>query len=187
MAANNTTQINLTSNTHTTMSTVPTTTAAKKKRGPRKDRSKSKYSEEDFRKMPRDQQFELAQKYMMLGDDEFDDGTFQISKSQFCKVCNELGIKKETSVIDTQAVKKASEGTVLYIEHGKRKTERNNWTYSEGTSDKVDRLLGDIPSTMERSKLIDKIFNDALDQLLEEKGAGRLYWDYKRTDEKKKL
>ena len=77
MAANNTTQINLTSNTHTTMSTVPTTTAAKKKRGPRKDRSKSKYSEEDFRKMPRDQQFELAQKYMMLGDDEFDDGTFQ--------------------------------------------------------------------------------------------------------------
>ena len=73
-----------------------TPTTAKKSRSSKKDRSAGKYSEADFRNMPRDQQFDLAKKYMNISSETFDkSGLFKFSSTHFNKICSELGFKKE--------------------------------------------------------------------------------------------
>ena len=69
-----------------------------KSRSTNKDRSQNKYSKDDFMSLTRREQFELAKKYWNIPSDQFDDGTFQFSRTLFVKLCEEIGFEK--SVID---------------------------------------------------------------------------------------
>ncbi len=156
----------------------------KKQRSARKDRSDGKYSEEAFRNLSREVQFELAKEYWNKPVNEFDDGTFQFSSSHFAEVCKSLQFEKRTVVVDAKAEEKENQpkDTVVVIDHGRRETERHNWTFSEGTNDKIERLLGENLSNMEKSKVIDVILNNELDNLLKEKEAGRFHVDYRPVE-----
>lgn len=162
-----------------------------KKRAAKKDRSDSKYSEEAFMALPRLEQLALADKYWMGRTDEFDDGTFQFSYTHFTNICQILGFKK--GVVDTQPdtaseVISIEPSSVIYIDHGTRgKTEVKKLTFAKTTINKIDQLLGDQLSNVERSKVIDVILSEAFDEKLVAKREGKFGVAYRPVAEERLL
>ena len=169
-----------------------TVTAIDKK--DKKDRSNSKYSEDDFMAMPRNKQFELAQKYWGGAVADFDDGTFQFSVTHFKNLCERLGFTK--GVVDTRAglpvdtVKSNSGIDTIYIERGIREnTGERKFTLSKQTLDNLNEFFEPSEkaralTSMEKSKIIDSLFNQMLENKLKSKREGKLKVTYKLTDER---
>ena len=160
--------------------------AEKKKRSKCKDRSNSRYSMEDFMRLPRHDQLALAEKYWMGRTECFDDGTFQFSYTCFGNLCKQLGFRK--GIVDTRSEEAAIENTnsVVYINHGKRgETVEKKFTLAKTTVDKIDQLLGDQLSNIERSKVIDALLSQVLDQRLSEKSKGKFGVAYRSVEEKR--
>ena len=159
-----------------------------KKRSQRIDRSNAKYSEEDFMKLPRKEQLELAEKYWNGPVADFDDGTFQFSYTHFANLCQKLGFRK--GIVDTMPEGEASDpvapSSIIYIEHGRREeTEVKKLTLSKSTIDKIDQLLGDKLSNVEKSKVTDEILSQALDQKLADKRVGQFGVAYRPLAEER--
>lgn len=157
-----------------------------------KNRTESKYSESDFIKLPREEQFKLIEKYWNGHVSDFDDGTFQFSYTHFGVICKRLGFKKgiidernhETNQIHTSNVPQ----DIIYIETGNRSnTVEKKLTLSKSTIDKIDTLLGKDLSNIERSKVIDVIIEEIVDQKLQAKEAGTFGVAYKPTEAKRLL
>lgn len=163
--------------------------AEKKKRCKCKDRSNSRYSMDDFMKLPRAEQLELAEKYWNGPVADFDDGTFQFSYTHFANLCQKLGFKK--GIVDTipkgeAQVSEVAPSSIVYIEHGKRgETVEKKFTLAKTTVDKIDQLLGDQLSNIERSKVIDALLSQVLDQRLSEKSKGQFGVAYRSVEEKR--
>ncbi len=162
-----------------------------KKRAAKVDRSLNKYSEEEFRALPREEQLRLANIHWMDSKGYDDSKMFQFSYTHFSNICKELGFLK--GVIDTREGKapephKVASDSIIYIEHGKRKeTEVKKLTFAKDTVDKIDQLLGDKLSNVERSKVIDAILSQALDNKLADKRVGQFSVTYRPVAEKRLL
>ena len=159
-----------------------------KRRATKKDRSNAKYSEADFMGFPRAEQLALAEKYWNGPVDEFDDGTFQFSYTHFANLCQKLGFRK--GIVDTMpedvALDNIAPSSIIYIDHGRRElTEVKKLTFSKSTIDKMEQLLGDKLSNVEKSKVIDEIFSQVLDQKLKDKKAGQFGVAYRPHDEER--
>jgi hypothetical protein len=160
----------------------------RKQRAARKDRSDAKYSEDDFRAFPRSKQHELAEQYWNGKTEDFDDGTFQFSYTHFAKICTDLGFRK--GIVDTMPEKQAAEeqesgasGSIIYIDHGKRAgSVTKKMTISEETDKKIEELLGKSLSNVEKSKVLDAILTEAIEDRLIDKRAGRFEVFYRPTD-----
>lgn len=152
-----------------------------KKKSSRIDRSNAKYSEEDFLKLPRKKQLQLAETYLLnMKSEDFDDGTFQFSRSHFASICERIGFKK--GFIDANG----SQEEKLYIDHRKRKeTIIKKITLSKKTVEKIDKLLGDNLSKVEKSKIIDLLLEQIIDEKLALKEAGKFKVAYRPTDEER--
>lgn len=160
-----------------------------KKRASKVDRSGNTYSEEKFRVLPREEQLRLANKHWMDSKGYDASGIFQFSYTHFSNICKELGFVK--GVIDTRKdasdtkeyasdSKKVEPCSILYIDHGKREeTEVKKLTFAKDTIDKIDQLLGDKLSNVEKSKVIDVILSEALDNKLAAKRVGQLVVAYR--------
>lgn len=162
----------------------------KKKKSRKIDRSGCKYSEKDFLQMPRAEQLVLAEKYWNGPVADFDDGTFQFSSTHFATLCQKIGFRK--GVVDTLPENATSDqentSSVIYIDHGRREaTEVKKFTLAKGTIEKMDQLLGDTLSNVERSKVIDAILVEALEQKLAEQRAGMFKVVYRPLDEERIL
>ena len=155
-----------------------------KKRTARIDRSNAKYSAEDFMALPRAEQLELAEKYWNGKVENYDDGTFQFSYSHLAKLCQELGFRK--GIVDTMPEGATVPSSIIYIEHGRRtETEVKKLTLSKSTIDKIDELLGDKLSNVEKSKVIDEILSQALEQKLADKRVGQFGVAYRPLEEER--
>jgi hypothetical protein len=161
-----------------------------KSRTVKRDRSGNKYSEADFMALPRSQQLELAQTWWM-DSKGFDDGKmFQFSYTHFSNLCQKLGFKK--GVIDTgvrafdsrsDANIPADADNIIFIDRGKRvNTVEKKITLSGRTNDKLESLLGNKLSNIEKSKAIDVILENALDDMLSKKQAGTFGIAYRPTE-----
>lgn len=162
----------------------------RKKRKSKMDRSDSRYSEDDFMNLSRTEQKELAEKYWMGKTSDFDDGTFQFSYSHFTKLCQKLGFRK--GVVDTMQddmisnIESAYSKTMLYIDRGKREdVEIKKFTLSKDTVDKMEKLLGDKLSNIEKSKVIDILISQMLDEKLAEKETGLFGVAYRPIEEER--
>ena len=163
-----------------------------KKRSPKIDRSGAKYSEDAFMNLPRSEQLALAEKYWNGPVADFDDGTFQFSYTHFANLCQKLGFRK--GIVDTMPEcvasdqKEVAPSSIVYIDHGKRdKTEVKKLTLAKGTIDKMDQLLGNKLSNVEKSKVIDEILSHVLDQKLADKRAGQFGVAYRPVAEERLL
>lgn len=161
-----------------------------KKRATKIDRSNAKYSEDDFMKMSRAEQLVLAEKYWNGPVADFDDGTFQFSYTHFANLCQKLGFRK--GIVDTMPDGVASDqvapSSIIYIEHGKREeTEVKKLTLAKSTIEKIDQLLGDKLSNVERSKVVDEILSQALEQKLNDKRVGQFGVAYRPLAEERLL
>ena len=151
-----------------------------KKKSPKKDRSNGKYSEEAFRALPRDRQFELAKKYWGGPVKDFDDGTFQFSATHFGDICKSLGFEKQTVITDTLAA------NTIYLEHGTRddtvdfkiKVVKNTNAKKELFFSRCRRPL----SNNEKSKIMEIFINEMLDAKIEALESGNLIIKYKEED-----
>jgi hypothetical protein len=154
----------------------------KRKRASKKDRSNGKYSQEDFLNLPRVEQYALAEKYWNGPVADFDDGTFQFSSTQFAKLCEKLGFRK--GIVDTLAEESLSDSQdTLYIDRGRRgETVEKKYTLSKETVVKMDELLGSL-GNMEKSKVLDLLLSQMLDEKLEAKRAGHFHVVYKASAE----
>lgn len=154
----------------------------KRKRAPRKDRSHGKYSQEDFLNLPRDEQYALADKYWNGSTADFDDGTFQFSYPQLGRLCEQVGLRK--GIVDTRAKESLLRSQdILYLDRGRREeTVEKKYTYSKTTIDKFDELVGPL-SNIEKSKVLDLLLSQILEEKLEAKRAGRFHVVYKAVDE----
>ena len=162
----------------------------KNNRATPKDRSNSKYSEQDFLAMPRDEQLKLVEKYWNGPVADFDDGTFQFSYSHFAKLCSEIGFRK--GIVDDFADMKEKNDCSkmkIYIEHGTRSdTVEKKFTLSTSTVEALDQLFADSDKTIsniEKSKIIDVVIGDKINELLELKRKGLLSISYKPIEEVK--
>lgn len=155
-----------------------------KKRTARVDRSNAKYSAEDFMALPRAEQLALAEKYWNGKVENYDDGTFQFSYSHLAKLCQDLGFRK--GIVDTMPEGAVDPSSIIYIEHGRRvETEVKKLTLSKSTIDKIDELLGDKLSNVEKSKVIDEILSQALEQRLADKRVGQFGVAYRPLEEER--
>lgn len=154
----------------------------KRKRALNKDRSNGKYSQDDFRKLPREEQLALAKKYWNCPADEFDDGTFRFSRTQFIKLCEQIGFRKD--IVDMLAEESLSySDDTLYIDRGRRgETVEKKYTLSKETVDKINELLGSL-GNMEKSKALDLLLSQLLEEKLEAKRAGHFHVVYKASAE----
>lgn len=151
-----------------------------KTRASKKDRSGNKYSEADFMALTRSQQLELAQTWWMDSKNFDNGGMFQFSYTHFSNLCQKLGFKK--GVIDigegelasgSDAELPADADNIIFIDRGKRvNTVEKKITLSSSTNDKLEKLLGDKLSNIDKSKAIDAILANALDDMLAKKQAG---------------
>lgn len=83
-----------------------------------------------------------------------------------------------------EAVESSDESAyTIYISHGKRETEEKKFTLSVTTVAKVDELVGDKLSKMEKSKVVDAIFSTALDEWLSYKKSGIFSVKYRASEE----
>ncbi|MCI5857083.1 MAG: hypothetical protein MR016_06925, partial [Agathobacter sp.] len=137
-----------------------------KKQRNRIDRSTHKYSEEAFLRLPRAEQLALAEKYWNGPVDHYDDERmFQFSYSHLAELCKRIGFRK--GVVVDRADEVPQEENIIYIDHGKRsETVEKKITLSQETEKMLDELLGNKLSNIERSKVIDAIFRQALVPLL---------------------
>ena len=162
-----------------------------KKRASKIDRSSAKYSEDDFMKLPRAEQLGLAEKYWNGPVADFDDGTFQFSYTHFANLCQKLGFRK--GIVDTMPEgefpdPEVAPSSIVYIEHGKREeTEVKKLTLDKCTIEKIDKLLGDKLSNVEKSKVIDAILSQALDKKLADKRVGQFGVAYRPLAEERLL
>lgn len=155
-------------------------------RAHRKDRSNGKYSETDFLNLPREEQLKLAEHYWMGRTEDFDDGTFQFSYTHFAELCKMLGFRK--GVVDE--LKSNNNCTSLkkkiYIEHGRREeTDVKKLTLSVSTINNLDMLLGNRLSNIEKSKVMDIIIAEKVDELLKIKKEGEFSVAYRRCEEER--
>lgn len=163
----------------------------KTSRSPNKDRSAGKYSEDDFLALPRDVQFELAEKYWLSPTAKFDDGTFKFSCAHFAKICAQLGFEKRTIIVDTHSdIKKTCESDMvkIYIDHGTRSgAVERKFTLQKETASVIDALFDDSSSSkisnMEKSKIVDTIIRNSFEKLLEKKKNGNLIVAYRPVEE----
>lgn len=89
---------------------------------------------------------------------------------------------------DASNPREVKPGSIIYIEHGKRQeTEVKKITFAKDTIDKIDQLLGDQLSNVERSKVIDVIRSRALDDRLAAKRAGQFGVAYRPVAEERLL
>lgn len=161
-----------------------------KKRSQKVDRSSNKYSEEDFRALSRDEQLRLANIHWMDSKGYDESKMFQFSYTHFSNICKELGFVK--GVIDTREGEapdpEVALSSIVYIEHGKREeTEVKKLTLDKGTISKIDQLLGDKLSNVEKSKVIDAILSQALDKKLADKRVGQFGVAYRPLAEERLL
>lgn len=156
------------------------------KRG-RKERSNHKYSEVAFMALPRAEQHALAEKYWTGHVTDYDrDQMFQFSYSHLAELCKRLGFRK--GIVDDRAGEVPQEENIIYIDHGKRvETVEKKITLSQETEKMLDELLGNKLSNIERSKVIDAIFRQALVPLLKDKEEGRFGVAYRPTEEERLL
>lgn len=167
-------------------------TGEKKKRAPKTDRSGNKYSEEEFRIMPREEQLRLAKIHWMDSQGFDASGMFQFSYSHFSNICQGLGFSKVVTVIDPKEddsnPREVEHDSIIYIEHGKREDkEVKKLTFAKDTINKIDQLLGGQLSNIERSKVIDVILSRALDDKLTAKREGRFGVAYRPIAEERLL
>lgn len=158
-----------------------------KKQRNRIDRSTHKYSEEAFLRLPRAEQLALAEKYWNGPVDHYDDERmFQFSYSHLAELCKRIGFRK--GVVVDRADEVPQEENIIYIDHGKRsETVEKKITLSQETEKMLDELLGNKLSNIERSKVIDAIFRQALVPLLKDKEEGRFGVAYRPTEEERLL
>lgn len=151
------------------------------------DRSHHRYSEEDFRALPREEQLELAQRHWMDSKGFDESGMFQFSYSHFSNVCKNLGFEK--GVVDTKNDVDAllKKDFCIFIDHGRREeTEVKKITLSRSTIEKIDQLLEGL-SNIEKSKVMDAILEKVLDEKLQDKEAGRFSVFYRPQKEQRIL
>ncbi len=163
----------------------------KRKKAPKKDRSNAKYSETDFLGLPRAEQLKLAEKYWNGTVADFDDGTFQFSYTHFGEVCKRIGFRK--GIVDTMPERAPvlsgtpQKGSTIYIDHGRRESATKKLTLSNETIEKMDLLLGDKLSNIEKSKVIDAIISQAFDEKLAAQKAGQFGVAYRPMEEERLL
>ena len=161
-----------------------------KNRAASKDRSNGKYSDDDFLALPRKEQLRLAEKYWNGAVAAFDDGTFQFSYSHFAKICADIGFRKGI-VDDLAGLTEESDDRQkkIYIEHGTRSdTVEKKFTLSVSTVEALEQLFADSDkaiSNIERSKIIDVVIGDKINELLQLKRKGLLSISYKPVEEVK--
>ncbi len=163
----------------------------KEKRITREDRESNKYSMEDFKNLPRNDQIDLAEKYWFGSVKSFEESKlFKFSYTTLCKICKSIGLRK--GVIDT--LKGKDNGTdvgkvneIIYIDHGRRNSSTKKLTLSQETIDLMNSLLGDNLANAEKSKIIDAILRQALEDKLSKKDAGKLAVIYRPVKEERIL
>ncbi len=155
----------------------------KKKRAQNKDRSDGELSEADFMALSRAEQLAIAEKYWNGRTDTYDDDKkFKFSYTHLGTLCERLGFRK--GIVDTK--KGGVKESKLYIEHGRRgNTVEKKVTFSEKTISKFNDLLGkeNSLSNIERSKILDAILLEALENKLAAKNAGAFSVAYKPVKE----
>ena len=137
--------------------------------------------------LPRAEQHALAEKYWTGHVTDYDrDQMFQFSYSHLAELCKRLGFRK--GIVDDRAGEVPQEENIIYIDHGKRvETVEKKITLSQETEKMLDELLGNKLSNIERSKVIDAIFRQALVPLLKDKEEGRFGVAYRPTEEERLL
>lgn len=150
------------------------------------DRSKNKYSEVDFRTLPRKEQLELAQTWWMDSKGFDNGGMFQFSYTHFSNICKDLGFEK--GVLDTKKdTDFPKKGSCIFIDHGRREeTEVKKLTLSKSTVCKMDQLLEGL-SNIEKSKVLDVLLEKLLDEKLQDKAMGMFSVFYRPQKEQQIL
>lgn len=144
----------------------------KNKRGPKKDRSEGKYSQEDFQAMSRQEQFEIAKEYYMRSVEEFDDGTFNFSQSTFKRLCENLGFTK--GIIDTRVDEAKEQNTsvekeTIWLDDIKRVNPvSKKITVSKDILDKIEDFFKKEPrlTNVEKSLLIELFLRRGVDSVV---------------------
>lgn len=161
----------------------------KNKRGPKKDRSEGKYSQEDFQAMSREEQFEIASDYYMRSVEEFDDGTFNFSQSTFKRLCDDLGFVK--GLVDTKADEMKNNASVekqtIWLDDIERENvSSKKFTISEKTKELCDEIFSSSPnlSNKEKSIIMDLAFQKGLKLLLDELNNDEIRFCYRPISEK---
>lgn len=159
------------------------------KRKGKLNRSSHRYSEEDFRRLPRSEQLRLANVHWMDSKGFDESGMFQFSYTHFSNICKNLGFEKgvidtKKDVVDLSSEQKDSR---IFIDHGRREeTEVKKITLSKSTVCMMDRLLEGL-SNIERSKVLDVLLSDVLDEKLQDKEEGRFSVFYRPQKEERIL
>jgi len=146
-----------------------------KKRQPRKDRSAAKYQMEDFLALPREQQINLANEYLLRPVQDYDDGTLGFGRSTFMEYCkkNDIVLRYVDAREETQRRKE------ICISHGKRKaTVEKKYTLSMETVAMIDELFAGL-SNIEKSKAMDELLRPYLQGVLSIKKEGGFAVYYK--------
>lgn len=148
------------------------------------------YSKEDFLGLSRKEQKKLAEKYWngSGGSIRFkEDGMFQFSYTLFSKLCEQLQFRRGI-IDDLEAEETHVPCKTIWIDRGKRRdTEIKKLTFSKSTVQKMERFLGKNLTAMERSKVMDALISETLDQAIEDRAAGRLTVEYSPTERQRLL
>ncbi len=150
------------------------------------DRSHHRYSEEDFRHLPREEQLRLANVHWMDSKGYDKSGMFQFSYTHFSNICKDLGFEK--GVLDTKKdTDFPKKGSCIFIDHGRREeTEVKKLTLSKSTVCKMDQLLEGL-SNIEKSKVLDVLLEKLLDEKLQDKAMGMFSVFYRPQKEQQIL
>lgn len=158
----------------------------------RRSNIEGKYSQDDFRNLSEAEQVTLLNKYLIdVPSEKFEDGTFKFSRTTLAKLAEELGYKRSYIRTDSSLSNASFEkplDNIIYIDRGRREQSiEKKITLSRSTNDKLNQLLGNTLSNIEKSKAIDAILEKAIDDLLLKKQDGSFGISYRRTEAKRLL
>lgn len=157
----------------------------------RRSSIEGKYSQEDFINLSEEDQIQLLNLYLIEKPSaEFEDGTFQFSRTTLLKLAETLGFRKtfskDTNSEDNKEktpVVPVDDGDLLYIDRGRRvDTVEKKITLSGLTNSRLEDLLGNRLSNIEKSKATDAILSYAIDILMERKKKGKFGIAYRPTE-----
>lgn len=142
------------------------------------DRTSHKISCEEFSRMQK-YEVEKYKDFMLLSKEEFDKTKlFQFDITKFNTIMKSHGFEVQRTVIDTNPI---PERHFVYISHKRSEEEtiRKSLSLPKSVADKFDKLFTDEEgkqkvSQLEQAKIVAKLFNEFLDQVIKEQKDGTL-------------